>query len=187
MNGCAKVYASHIYPNLLYRLSVLPLPYPELLELVRNIFGFLYRVKLPVVFQEVCSPHPVKDGLGMLRVVIHQHKFRLNCVELMCWQEDGNGEFWKEDTCRSFPSAERAHADEENALPTSSSRILLLSGVLKRTAIPSTGEGSPLRYRALSPRGLHQMLVKGLLKMVWLTNLALQAFRSICSGASELK
>lgn len=51
----------------------------------------------------------------MLSVEIHYHTFRLNFLERMCSQEDGNGESWKEDARCSFPSLEGVHTDEVEA------------------------------------------------------------------------
>lgn len=51
----------------------------------------------------------------MPSVEICQHTFRLNFLERLCTQEDGNDDFWKEDTRQSFSSLESAHMDEVNA------------------------------------------------------------------------
>lgn len=65
-----------------------------------------------MVYREVRCFHPVEDGLGMSSVKIRQHTLRLNFLECICSQKDDNGEIWKEDSYRPFPSLESVHIDD---------------------------------------------------------------------------
>lgn len=56
----------------------------------------------------------MEGGLGMPSAEIPQHLLRLNLLERMCSQEDGNGEFFKEIQLY-FPSFESLYTDEEEA------------------------------------------------------------------------
>lgn len=98
----------HIYPNLLYRPAVLPLPYTELLQFFRDIFRFLYQDNIPMVCREFYQRRSWNAKRCDSSPYVPLERRR---------QKDGNGEFF----CRSFPSVESVHKEEENVLPTSSS------------------------------------------------------------------
>lgn len=97
-----EVCVSHIYPIFLYRLSVLPHPYAILMQL--GSYPPCVADKAPKVCPEIRYFHPSKDDLGMSSVEIPQHTLRVAFLDRMCLQADRNGEFWKDDACKNFPS-----------------------------------------------------------------------------------
>ncbi|CAE1276092.1 unnamed protein product [Acanthosepion pharaonis] len=113
LKGRTEVCASHIYPILLYRLSVLPLPSDTLLAFVRLLFSFLWGGKAAMVSREICYLHPSDGGLGVPCVETRQHTLRITYLDRMCMQLDEDGEFWKEDAGKHFPSLRNVRSCEE--------------------------------------------------------------------------
>ena len=112
LKGRAEVCVSHIYPIIVYRLSVLPLPCTDQLRLEQALFALLWGSKQPVVRREICQLHPSEGGLGMPNITIRQHTLRLNFLDRMCSQDEENGKFWKENAKKAFPALRSVHSDE---------------------------------------------------------------------------
>ena len=65
LKGKAKVCAVYIFPLILYRLSVLPLPKDHRAVLIQCLFKCLWRGGSPLVLVQVCYQRPRNGGLGM--------------------------------------------------------------------------------------------------------------------------
>ena len=112
LKGKAEVCGSHIYPLILYRLSVLPLPCTVLASLERALFQFIWGKRAPMVRREICYLHPSEGGLGVPSVETRRHTLRLGFLGRMCSQHDEIGEFWKEDAKKVFPTLRSVHSDD---------------------------------------------------------------------------
>jgi len=77
LKGRAEACATYIFPLILYRLSVLPLPANRLIALERALFHFLWRGGRPMVRRQVCSQRPCNGGLGMPDLAAHRNAERL--------------------------------------------------------------------------------------------------------------
>ena len=65
LKGRAEVCAVHIFPLILYRLSVLPLPKDHRAALIQSLFKLLWKGGSPLVRRQVCYQRPCNGGLGM--------------------------------------------------------------------------------------------------------------------------
>ena len=61
----------HIFPLILYRLSVLRLPKDHRVALIQSLFKLLWKGGSPLVRRQVCHQRPREVGLGMLDLEIH--------------------------------------------------------------------------------------------------------------------
>ena len=112
--GRAEVCCSHIYPLVVYRLSVLPIPGTILFKMERILFWFIWAKRFPLVRREIYYLHPSEGGLGVLNVETRRHTLRLTFLDRMCSQDTEAESFWKEDPKQSFPSLRSVHsADRE--------------------------------------------------------------------------
>ena len=111
LKGRAEVCVTYIYPLVVYRMSAIPLPCTDLVQLETALFRLLWGHKQPMVRREICQLHPAEGGLGMPHVEKRRHTLRLNFLERMCTQNDGNGEFWKEDAKKAFPALRSVRSD----------------------------------------------------------------------------
>ena len=67
----------YIFPLILYRLSVLPLPKDHRAALIRSLFKLLWKGGSPLVCRQVCYQRPRDGGLGMPDLESHQLAERL--------------------------------------------------------------------------------------------------------------
>ena len=65
LKGWAEVCAVYIFPFILYRLSVLPLPKEHRVALQRSLSKLLWKGRSPMVRRQVCCQRPRDGGLGM--------------------------------------------------------------------------------------------------------------------------
>ena len=104
---------SHIYPLVIYRLSVLPIPCIIQFKLERILFQFICAKWAPSVRREICYLQPFEGGLGVPNVETRHHTFRLSFQDRMCSQDNATGSFWKEDAKLSFLSLSVHSTDGE--------------------------------------------------------------------------
>ena len=71
LTGRAEVCAVHIFPLILYPLSVLPLPKDHRAALIQSLFKLLWKGRSPLVRRQVCYQRPRDGGLGMLDLESH--------------------------------------------------------------------------------------------------------------------
>ena len=71
LKGWAEVCAVHIFPLILYRLSVLPLSKDHRAALIQSIFKLLWKGRSPLVHRQVCYQRPRDEGLGMQDLESH--------------------------------------------------------------------------------------------------------------------
>ena len=69
--------AVHIFPLILYRLSVLPLPKDHRAALIQSLFKLLWKGGSPLVRRQVCYQRPCNGGLGMPDLESHRLAERL--------------------------------------------------------------------------------------------------------------
>ena len=69
--------AGYIFPFILYRLSVLPLPRDHRVALERPLFKLLWKDRSPMVRRQVCYQRPRDGGLGMPDLESHRLAERL--------------------------------------------------------------------------------------------------------------
>ncbi|CAE1331312.1 unnamed protein product [Acanthosepion pharaonis] len=124
LKGRAEVCVSHIYPILLYRLSVLPLPYARLMQLVRTLFSFLWRGKAPMVSREVCCLHPSEGGLGMPSIEIRQYMLRITFLDRMCRGSNEEGAFLERRRPETFSIPEKCALVRTRGRPFTTCRVL---------------------------------------------------------------
>ena len=162
LKGKAEVCGSHIYPLILYRLSVLPLPVTYLVNLERALFQFIWGRRAPMVRREICFLHPSEGGLGVPNVETRRHTLRLTFLGRMCAQHDETGDFWKEDAKRAFPALKSVHSDdgrEAHRLPRNECSFYRECRQALRVfsrVQPSLNDTRPLTRKAL-----YQILVRG--------------------------
>ena len=77
LKGRAEVCAVHIFPLILYRLSVLPLPKDHRAALIQSLFKLLWKGRSPLVRRQVCYQRPRDGGLGMPDLESHRLTERL--------------------------------------------------------------------------------------------------------------
>ena len=77
LKGRAEVCAGYIFPLILYRLSVLPLPKVHRVALEWSLFKLLWKGWNPMVCRQVCYQRPRDGGLGMLDLKSHRLTERL--------------------------------------------------------------------------------------------------------------
>ena len=77
LKGRAEVCAVYIFPLILYRLSVLPLPKVHRAALIRSLFKLLWKGRSPLVSRQVCYQRPRDGGLGMPDLESHRLAERL--------------------------------------------------------------------------------------------------------------
>ena len=65
LKGRAEAYAVYVYPLILYRLAVLPLPKARRLALQQSLSRLLWRGVKPMVRRQVCIQRTRNGGLGM--------------------------------------------------------------------------------------------------------------------------
>ena len=65
LKGRAEVCAVHIFPLILYRLSVLPLPKDHRAALIQSLFKLLWKGGSPLVGRQVCYQRARDGGLEM--------------------------------------------------------------------------------------------------------------------------
>ena len=121
LKGKAEVCCSHIYPLIVYHMSVLPLPSTVLNKLVKALFRFLWGPgRAHMVCREICQLHSSEGGLGMPDIMSRLVTLRLQFLIRMYTQEEaGIGEIWKEDAKRAFPALRSVRSDggEANRVP----------------------------------------------------------------------
>ena len=62
----------HIFPLILYHLSVLPLPKDHRAALIQSLFKLLWKGRSPLVRRQVCYQRPRDGGLGMPDLESHR-------------------------------------------------------------------------------------------------------------------
>ena len=72
-----KVWIVYIFPLILYRLSVLPLPKDHRVVRERSLFKLLWKGASPMVRRQVCYQRPRDGGLGMPGLESHRLAERL--------------------------------------------------------------------------------------------------------------
>ena len=77
LKGRAEVCAVQIFPLILYRLSVLPLPRDHRTALIQSLFKLLWKGGSPLVRRQVCYQRPRERGLGMPDLASHRLAERL--------------------------------------------------------------------------------------------------------------
>ena len=77
LKGRVEVCAGYIFPLILYRLSVLPLPKDHRATLERSLFKLLWKGRSPLVRRQVCYQRPRDGGLGMPDLESHRLVERL--------------------------------------------------------------------------------------------------------------
>ena len=77
LKGRVEVCAGYIFPLILYRLSVLPLPKVHRVALEQSLFKFLWKGRSPMVHRQVCYQRPRDGGLGMPDLESHRLAERL--------------------------------------------------------------------------------------------------------------
>ena len=77
LKGRAEVCAGYIFPLILYRLSVLPLPKVHRVALEQSLFKLLWKARSPMVRRQVCYQRPRDGGLGMPDLESHRLTERL--------------------------------------------------------------------------------------------------------------
>ena len=77
LKGRAEVCAVHIFPLILYRLSVLPLPRDHWSVLIQSLFKLLWKGGSLLVRRQVCYQCPHDGGLGMPDLESHRLAERL--------------------------------------------------------------------------------------------------------------
>lgn len=155
-----KVCVLHIYPTL-YQLSVLPLTYTILMQLVRVLFSFWWGGKATKVCRDICYLSQCECDPDMPSVEISQHSRRIAFLELMCSQADGKGEFWKKDTGKIFQFLRIWHTCGE--LSHRLSRVECCSYRECRLTLKSFLQATHGFFdeQALSRNALYQVLVRG--------------------------
>lgn len=83
-------------PLILYCLSVLPLPYTTLDDLVRALLRLLQGGKAPMVRREVCYLYPSECDLGILDMKTRRDTLRLSFFDRISTHVDKNSSFWEE-------------------------------------------------------------------------------------------
>ena len=61
----------YIFPLILYRLPVLPLPWDHRAVLEQSLFRLLWKGRSPLVSRQVCCQRPREGGLGMSNLESH--------------------------------------------------------------------------------------------------------------------
>ena len=77
LKGKAEVCAVYIFPFILYRWSVLPLPKNHRAALIQSLFKLLWKDRNPLVRRQVCYQRPRDGGLGMPDLESHRLAERL--------------------------------------------------------------------------------------------------------------
>jgi len=161
LKGRAEVCISYIYPLILYRLSVLPIPSTLLIQLERALFQFIWGKRAPMVRRDICCLHPSEGGLGVPSVETRRHTLRLRFLGRAISEHDESGEFWKEDAKKAFPALRSVHSENGEAyrLPRKECSFYrecrYALKVLSRLQLGLTADRPPSR------KALYQMLVRG--------------------------
>ena len=71
LRGRAEACDVYVFPLILYRLSVLPLPKGPQVALQRSFSKMLWRGRKPWVRRQICCQRPCNRGLGMPNLVSH--------------------------------------------------------------------------------------------------------------------
>ena len=110
---------SHIYPLVVYRLSVLPIACTILFKLERILFQLIWTKRFPLVRREICYLHPSEGGLSVSNVETQRHTLCLTFLDRVCSQDTAAGSFWKVDAKQSFSSLRSMHSadGETHRLP----------------------------------------------------------------------
>ena len=162
LKGRAEVCGSHIYPLIVYQMSVLPLPCTVLAKLVDALYTFLWGVsRAPMVRREICQLHPSEGGLGMPDIGARLVTLRMSfLVRMYTEEEDGIGEIWKEDAKRAFPALRSVQDDggEAKRLPRNQSSFY---GECRRALrVFSRVKDRLSDTQSLSRKALYQVLVR---------------------------
>ena len=161
LKGWAEVCYLHIYPLVVYRLSVLPIPCTILFKMERILFQFVWAKRFPLVRWEICYLHLSEGGLGVLNVETRRHTLRFTFLDQMCSQDMVVGSFWKEDAKRSFLYLRSVHSadGETHHLPRSECPFHCeYRHALKVLSWLQTGLSDS---RPLSSKALYRCLVRG--------------------------
>ena len=103
LKGRAEACVTYVFPLILYRLSVLPLPEDRLKALERLLFTLLWKGGKPWVRRQVCCQKPFKGGLGMPDLASHRRAERLSFLNKSVTGE----QLWAHKVKESFPNLER--------------------------------------------------------------------------------
>ena len=77
LKGRVEVCAVYIFPLILYRLPVLPLPRDHRVALEQSLSKLLWKGRSPLVSRQVCCQRPWEGGLGMPDLESHRLAERL--------------------------------------------------------------------------------------------------------------
>ena len=150
LKGRAEACATYIFPLILYRLAVLPLPAARLLALERALYRFLWKGRRPMVRRQVCSQRPCNGGIGMPDLAAHRDAERLTFLYRSLTQENA----WKKKVKAAFPVLLRSNKVEARRRPREESRFLAeCRSALRR--LPQSSDCSWPR------RALYRAIVEG--------------------------
>ena len=99
LKGRAEACAAHVFPLILYRLAVLPLPRVHRLAQQRSISRLLWGGARPMVRRQVCIQRAHNGGLGMPDLESHWLAERL---AYLCRVLTGDS-VWRRKASRTFP------------------------------------------------------------------------------------
>ena len=99
LKGRAVACAVHVFPSILYRLAVLPLPKAHQLALQRSLFRSLWGGARPMVRRQVCIQRTRNRGLGMPDLESHWLAERLAYLSRSLTEDA----VWRRKASRIFP------------------------------------------------------------------------------------
>ena len=180
LKGRAEACVTYVFPLILYRMSVLPLPTNWMVLFERLLFSLLWRRGRPRVRREVCIQRPCNGGLGMPHMASHRHAERLAFLNRTLTEESA----WEWKVRNAFPKLEFAPRVEGRRKPKGQAQFL----VECRRALNALPRSSDL----LRPRKvLYRDLVEGaasdpLQKRLGLSDGELRSLWSWAPGADYL-
>ena len=110
LKGPAEVCGLHIYPLVVYRLSMLPIPCTIISKLERILFHLIWAKKAPLLQRKICCLYLCEGSLGMPNVETWSHTLHLSFLDRMCWQDNATGSSLKVDAKIYFSSLRSMHS-----------------------------------------------------------------------------
>ena len=99
LKGRAEACATYVFPLILYRLAVLPLPKARRLALQQSLSRLLWGGARPMVRRQVCIQRPRNRGLGMPDLESHWLAERLAYLRRSLTVDS----VWRRKASRTFP------------------------------------------------------------------------------------
>ena len=114
LKGRAEACATYVFPLILYRLAVLPLPKARRLALQQSLSRLLWGGARPMVRRQVCIHRTRNGGLGMPDLESHWLAERL---AYLGWSLTGDS-VWRRKASRTFPRLKSDPKAEGRRRPT---------------------------------------------------------------------